>query len=366
MFDFLIVHRHSIRIIPIILLIFTIHTCAFGRWILPADTITIVFGGDVMLSRRVGTLIDSTNVNYPFVGIKNILSHSDLAIVNLETTVGTRAKHIDKKYVFQAKPSSLAGLVWAGIDAVSLANNHIFDYFSAGVVETVDSVRNRGIVPLGAGKDSSEFFRPHSFYINGHWFAILGFNDTESGFWGKDKPGCAPTWTEWGESTAVAEISELSNLGAIVIVFEHWGWEYKQFPDNRQRGLAHKFIRAGAKIVVGSHPHRIQGIEFYRDGVIAYSLGNLIFDQNDSLGNIGAILKSTFINGNIDNVSIIPTETITQFARPQIANADSLLQYFRGLSQPLKTDVEIETGLACFPRATFLVPNSRDNSTLNR
>ncbi|RKZ24851.1 hypothetical protein DRQ29_07265 [bacterium] len=336
--------RHSIRAILIVISVFISLDCVFAQWHPPSDTVEIVFAGDVMLARRVGAELDRRNAEYPFVKIRDILLDSDLAVVNLETTVGTQTKCVAKKYVFQAKPSALAGLVWAGVDAVSLANNHIFDYFSAGVIETADSVRNRGIVPLGAGKDSSEFFRPHSFWINGHWFAILGLNDTRSGFWGMDKPGCAPTWTPLGESTAVAEISQLSAIGAIVIVFEHWGREYEQFPNTRQRTLAHKFIRAGAKIVVGSHPHRIQGIEFYRDGVIAYSLGNLIFDQRDSLGNIGAILKLTFIDGNIDNVSIIPTETITHFAQPHIAKSDSLLQYFRKISKPLGTTVKIKDG----------------------
>ena len=297
-----------------------------------------------MLSRKVGAEIKKMGVNYPFMSIRDIFLPADLSVVNLESIVGTQTKFVDKEYVFQAEPSVLKGLKWAGIDAVSLANNHSFDCFSAGVIECADSVWNSGIIPLGIGKNSAEFFRPHSFWIQGNWFVIMGLNDTKSGFWGDDKPGCAPTWTARGESIAVDIISTLAEIGAIVIVFEHWGWEYQQFPDERQLQLGHKLIRAGAKVVVGSHPHRIQGVEFYKNGVIAYSLGNLIFDQKDSLGNIGAILELTFIGNRIYTISMLPVEMFSTFAQPKPANSDSMLEYFRNLSLPLNTDVYIEDG----------------------
>ena len=324
----------------IVVLVILMASSLWAQWEhLPEDTIVLIFGGDVMLARNVGKAISQYNTDYPFEGIRDILRSADLAVVNLESTVGTQTRAVNKKYVFRAEPAVLNGLVRAGVDAVSLANNHIFDYFSAGVVETVDSVLSAGIVPIGAGRNKSEFFRPHSFWINGHWFAILAVNDTRSGYWGYEHPGCAPTWTSEGESTAVALIESLAAAGANVIVFEHWGWEYQQFPSRRQRKLAHRFIRAGAKVVVGSHPHRLQGVEFFLNGVIIYSLGNLIFDQHDTLGNIGALARITFCGDFIESVELIPTETLTRFAQPHPASADSLLPYFARLSKPFGTRV---------------------------
>ncbi len=311
-------------------------------WNFVPDTFVFVFGGDVMLARNVGRAMDTLGVRYPFAGIRDILSDADLAVVNLETTVGTQTRAVNKKYVFRADPAVRDGILWAGIDAVSLANNHIFDYFSAGVVETVDSLNSAGIIPMGAGANWSEFFRPSSFWIRGHWFVILAVNDTKSGFWGAEHPGCAPTWVPEGESTAVQIVAGLADMGADVIVFEHWGWEYQEFPSKRQRELAHKFIDAGAKVVVGSHPHRLQGVEFYKNGVIIYSLGNLIFDQHDSLGNIGALARITFVDDFVQRVELIPVETLTHFAQPNPFPPAQALTYIRRLCEPFGTRVKIE------------------------
>jgi len=330
--------------------LFLSFAASFSQWFAPADTITLIFGGDVMLARNVGKTIRQYGVNYPFEGIADILRRADLAVVNLETTVGTQTRAVNKKYVFRADPAVRDGLLWAGIDAVSLANNHIFDYFSAGVTETVDSLKSAGIIPMGAGANWTEFFRPQSFWIKGHWFVMLALNDTKSGYWGKEHPGCAPTWIPEGESTAVALIEALAQIGANVIVFEHWGWEYQQYPSQRQRELAHKFIDAGAKVVVGSHPHRLQGVEFYHGGVVIYSLGNLIFDQHDTLGNIGALAKITFCDDFVNSVELIPIQTLEKFAQPHLADADSLAGYFSCLCEPFGTRI-IPAGksLECLP-----------------
>ncbi len=302
------------KIFPFCLLLLSV--LAFCQPFAPADTITVIFGGDVMLARNVGAIIARNGVNYPWLKIAKFLREADLAIVNLECVVGTQTRCVRKKYNFQAAPSVLAGLKFAGIDAVSLANNHIYDYFGAGVCETVDSLTKAGIVPIGAGRDISDFAAPASFWIRGNWIVVMGFNDTASGFWGKDEPGCMPTWQEWAESLAVEQVSAMSDLGACVIVFEHWGWEYDTIPRERQIDLARRFIDAGAVAVIGSHPHRVQKIERYRGGVIAYSLGNLIFDQKDTLGNIGILLKVGIACGKLVNVNIIPVETLTNPAQP--------------------------------------------------
>jgi len=318
------------------------YSISFAQWWEPQDTAVFVFGGDVMLARNVGKILDTAGVDYPFAGIRDYLCKADCAVVNLESIVGTQSKHADKKYVFQANPAALSGLLCAGVDAVSLANNHIFDNFSAGITECLDSIRRSGIIPLGAGNNSDEFFAPRSFWFDGYWFSIIGLNDTRAGFWELDKPGCAITWTDWAESTAINRIATMNSLGATVIVFEHWGVEYDEEPCQRQIELAHRFIDAGARVVIGSHPHRLQGIEFYRSGVIAYSLGNLIFDQRDSLGNIGALLELTFVDGYPDMVRILPTEMLTNFAQPQPVLPDSFLEYFKNMSKSFGTNVRVE------------------------
>lgn len=330
------------HIIKIILIVFFLLSAGFCQWFSSDDTVRIVFGGDVMLARWVGKVIEHEGANYPWLGVADVLRDADLAVVNLECVVGTQSRCIRKKYVFQAEPSVLDGLKFAGIDAVSLANNHIYDFFGAGVCESVDSLRSAGIVPIGAGSNIDEFSAPRSFWIRGHWVVIIGLNDTESGFWGGDKPGCMPTWQAWAESLAIEQISQMSSLGATVIVFEHWGWEYDIFPRVRQSELGHKFIDAGATVVIGSHPHRLQGVEFYRGGIIAYSLGNLIFDQRDTLGNIGCLLQIDFTDGTPITVKMLPTETLICFAQPHPIPAELAFEMVKNLCEPLGTDVVCE------------------------
>ncbi len=333
----------SIRILHISLFLTSIVLSqSFCGWFASPDTVRIVFGGDVMLARNVGEQIEKSSPDYPWLGIKKYLSQADIAVVNLECVVGTQQRSVDKKWVFEANPAVLAGLKNAGIDCVSLANNHNYDYFGTGVVETVDSVWSAGIVPVGAGRNAEEFFAPRSFYVRGNWFAIIGLNDTKSGYWGDDEPGCAPTWKAFGESLAVKQIATMKKLGALVIVFEHWGREYDTVPRKRQIELAHKFIDAGASAVIGSHPHRLQGIEFYGGGIIAYSLGNLVFDQHDFLGNIGGLLEIDISNGSISEVKMLPTETIKKFAQPHSYSIKDAKISMKKLCEPFNSTVSID------------------------
>lgn len=321
-----------------ILIVLTTSISAAHRLILD-DTVFISFGGDVMLARRVGNAISVKGAEYPWAGIAEYLRKTDLSIVNLECPICTSQRHMNKEYVFKANPSCLSGLVFAGIDAVVLANNHIFDYFDDGLIETIEHLKKSFIIPIGAGRNANEFFEPAYFWFGNKWVIILALNDTEAAFRGKDFPGCAPTWTLWGEDFAIKTISENVYPGVPIMVYIHWGNEYDLFPTERQTELAHKLIDAGAQAVIGSHPHRIQGVEFYRGGIIAYSLGNLVFDQRDSLGNIGALLELAISDSGIIGTRMLPVEMLSTFAQPKPFPPESILTFFKFLCKPFKTDV---------------------------
>lgn len=295
-----------------------------------------------MLARRVGAAVETLGCDYPFAGIKEFLEKADLAFVNFEAVAGTLRRHIDKKYIFQVRPRALWGLARAGVDGVSLANNHIYDYFAPGVVETVERFRALGIAPMGAGANARQFFAPKAFWLRENWIAILALNDTEAGFWGEDVPGCAPTWNAWGESQAKEIVDEMSRAGAAVIVFEHWGVEYRLTPTQRQITLGHRLIDAGACAVVGCHPHRIEGIEFYRGAVIAYSLGNLVFDQNDSLGNVGLLLELSISEGAVVGVRGLIVESLSNFAQPRPADPLPYIDMLNELCNPLGTTAVVD------------------------
>ncbi len=324
------------RKLTILLLFCTIAMAQFSQ----SDTVRMVFAGDMMLSRNVGVQMLVFGNTFPLASVGQFLREANLAFANLESPFGTQTKHMPKEYCFQVPPNAIDALLWAGFDGVSLANNHFLDYFSPGAAECVQLLRSVGIEPIGGGVNADDFFTPRSFYSGRQWFVIIGLNDTKAGFWRQNEAGCAPSWTDWGEARAIEQIARCSKLGAKTIVIEHWGEEYIEFPNARMIQLAHSFIDAGACLIIGSHPHRICGVEFYRGCAIYYSLGNFVFDQKDSLGNVGAIAQLDFIEGLPTNYSMVLTETHSIACCPQFFDATDYISYVSRLCSIFTTEIQ--------------------------
>ncbi len=309
---------------------------AFAESNFSSDTVKIIFGGDVMLARNVDNCMRTKGYDFPFLQIKHYFQSSDIAIINLESVISNIGKPLDKKYVFRANLKCLEGLMESGIDVVSLANNHCLDYLGNALLHCIELLDSFEIASIGVGIDWFNFFTPKSFYIRGNWLILLAFDDTKAGYIRPDYPGSAPTWCEEGEKQALETVRVMSSIGAIVIVFEHWGFEYSCFPNNRQISLAHKFIDAGAATVIGSHPHRIQGVEFYKGKPILYSLGNLIFDQKDELGNIGILAELSLLENRIVEVKLIPVETLTERFQPRLMELNKSLSIIENACKPFE------------------------------
>lgn len=307
----------------------------------PPDTVKIVFVGDVMLARRVGTHCDTAGVESVWKYVAPILKNDGIAVINLESIISTKGKPIPKppNYIFRADTSNLSGLSYAGIDVVCLANNHAWDFHAEGLRDCILLLRKSDFSVCGAGLNAREFFEPTTIWRRGMWVSIFGLNDTPSSYAGKDSPGVPPVWTDWGLDEALSIIGQMRDAGTPPIVFIHWGEEYHAIPTRRQRELARKLVSAGASAIVGSHPHRVQGIEII-DGVpVAYSLGNFIFDQRDSLGNWGAILELSFCGGVVTRVRAIATQTLTKFATPiPVSSTDGKLLFMK-LCEQFNVDV---------------------------
>jgi len=239
--------------------------------------VVIRFGGDVLLGGYYEKSVGE-NALRAFEGFK-ALAEADIAMVNLENPVTIRGTKVPKPYNFRMKPGFLRTLSDAGIKIVSIANNHIFDYGMEGFLDTISYLDTAGILRVGAGRNMAEAHRPAVFTIRGKIIGFLAY------YGGGEAPGAEKNSAgvarrDLGQVTA--DILSLRHVvqADYIIVNLHWGTEKAETPDLAQRTFAHALIDAGADAVIGHHPHVLQGIEKYKSGVIAYSLGNLIFGGN--------------------------------------------------------------------------------------
>jgi len=234
--------------------------------------ITLLGFGDIMLDRSVRALMDANGLDYPFRKITDpalkFIKGSDFVFANHEGPIHEIYTPTSKSIAFRFKPDVVWELRKAGINIVSVANNHALDQGWGGRDDTMKFLTQGGVLFFGnsknivggQGRDSNEKIVT----ISGSKVAFIGFDDTIFKI----------------DSAAVGEyIKGLKERNDFVIVSVHWGVEYTHNPGQRQKDLAHMFVDSGADIVLGHHPHVIQTMEVYNNKPIFYSMGNFIFDQ---------------------------------------------------------------------------------------
>ena len=228
---------------------------------------TVFFAGDIMLGRDVALAISKNGSDYPFAKIKDEVASSDYAVANLEGPLTATNNAPGNNMRFHFDPALTSQLSSAGFDAFSLANNHGLDQGAQGFDDTKNNLSAAGLKYFGdAADDNGQVLH---FTLSGNNFAVIGAQDVYRQI----------------DPTAIGkEIATEKAAGYFVIIYPHWGVEYSHQASTRQVTLAHAFIDAGADLVIGSHPHVIEGIEAYKGKTIFYSLGNLIFDQYFSTG----------------------------------------------------------------------------------
>jgi poly-gamma-glutamate synthesis protein (capsule biosynthesis protein) len=240
--------------------------------------VTLRFAGDVLFASHYETQMwDSSRATLR--GLYR-LGGADATVVNLESPVTTRGTRITKPYNFRMHPRFLSALTDGGIDIVSIANNHIYDYGPRGLLDTISYLDSVGVRHVGAGRNSAEAHRPVIDTLRGREVAFLAYyGGGEAPGAGRSSPGVARR----DLAQICADVRSLRDGGRsrFIVILLHWGTERATSPDRAQVEFAHALVDAGADAVVGHHPHVLQGIERYGRGVIAYSLGNFVFGGND-------------------------------------------------------------------------------------
>ena len=239
-----------------------------------AGDITLAFAGDVHFAGRVARLLKDPATT--FGPITSVLKSADFTAVNLETPVTSRGQPQPKTYHFATTPDAFTALRDAGVDLVTMANNHILDYGQTGLADTLAAAKAAHFPYVGAGVNAAAAWAPYVTTINGTKIAIVGVSQVTE---------LASSWVATahrpGEANAInlrrtlAAVRAAKRHARIVVVFMHWGTEGMACPDQNQLSLAPKLAAAGASIIVGAHAHMLQGSGWLGHTFVAYGHGQL-------------------------------------------------------------------------------------------
>ncbi|KKQ68291.1 MAG: hypothetical protein A3F95_00480 [Candidatus Nealsonbacteria bacterium RIFCSPLOWO2_12_FULL_39_31] len=278
------------------------------------NRITIFAVGDIMLDRGVEYAVEKQgngDFRFPFLKIADYLKKADILFGNLESVISNKGEKVGSVYSFRADPKAIEGLLFAGFDILSVANNHIFDYGRLAMEDGLKRLKNVGIGYIGAGFNEEEVRSGIIKEIKGVKICFLAYNNKGSEYWQAGENSSGISWLDDKITKDVRTAKEKSDL---VIVSMHFGEEYQNKQNGEQEYFAKLAIDSGADLVLGHHPHVIQPVEKYKQGWIAHSLGNFIFDQNFSEETMEGILLEVIVeNKKIQKISQIKIEISENF-----------------------------------------------------
>ena len=297
-----------------------------SRWVLPLalcclslslfsqeksseKSITLLGFGDVNLGRAVGQRILKGQLGFPFIHVRDSLKKAQAVFVNLEsqlTDQGGVTQDPKDNLVFCGPPAGGRSLREANITVVSTANNHAYDYKLDGVRETIANLDSAGVAYSGTSRDSTSLFSPAIIDLGVLRIGFVAYTQFVNG-----KRGWAGHIAIFDERRARREIGELRRHVDLVVASFHGGSEYADRPGRTTRRQMRSLIDAGADIVIGHHPHYVQGIELYEGKLIFYSLGNFVFYQPQrewSQRGLGVEIRISMSGGKptVERVRLLP------------------------------------------------------------
>ena len=274
----------------------------------PSGVVRLGFAGDVHFTDRTARRL-AANPATVFGPAAKSLAKPDLMMLNLETAIAVGGTPENKNFTFQAPPTAFTALRAAGIDLVTMANNHSADYGSAGLAQTLAAIKRSGFPVVGIGANANAAYAPYYTEVNGVRLAFVAGlqvrEETLANFTATTtSPGVASAYSD----RLVAAVRAAKKQADAVIVYLHWGTEYVHCPNEDQYSIADKLSAAGASAVVGTHAHGLQGAGWRPDGTyVSFGLGNYFWwisfgDQRDDSG----ILTLTLTRDKVTAASFAP------------------------------------------------------------
>ena len=305
-----------------------------------AESWSLVAGGDVCPVARIEkSLLEDGPEAIMGHGVLRALQDSDITLINLESPVCSQAGPIPKTGPnFISSPGVIEPLKAAGVDIVALANNHILDQGVRGLEETIKILDSAGIRSHGAGLTLEQAAAPARVRQANQSIAFFNVAEGEFAVSRDGGPGAAPLDT--GGTCSRIRGAALDN--DLVIVTAHAGNEYQPYPSPFLQDVYRRYIEAGAGVVIGHHPHIPQGVEMYGKGIIAYSLGNFLFDYEGHVGNpctkIGFLIRFGFHGCDVVSVRLLPYRTQENAAVSLLGGNDiaDFAEYMNEVSAPLE------------------------------
>ncbi len=305
------------------------------------ETISLLFGGDVLLSDHVlGAYERGGGIQGVLgEGFRSEISQADVFMVNQEFPFSNRGVQAeDKQYTFRLPPEKVSIFQEMGIDIVTLANNHALDYGTDALLDTCSVLDGAGILHVGAGADLETAKDWETIEIKGRTIGFLGATRViPVPEWAATRyqPGMLSTYDP---AVLLEQIGKAKEVCDYVVVYVHWGIEREEYPKEYQQSLGRQYIDAGADLVVGSHPHVLQGIEYYQGKPIVYSLGNLVF---------GSSIPKTMLlkvewDGKETRLSAVPGTSSAGYTRDLTAETEKqeFFDYLESISSGITVDEE--------------------------
>src|SRR6266705_118232 len=306
---------------------------------------SVIAVGDIMLGGRAKKAVAEFGPDYPFDGVLPLLRRAPVVLGNLEASFAETAGRQQRNFSYRVDVSLASALRRAGINVVTLANNHLMDCGRSGVLETLDALSNAKVLALGAGTNERAAHAPGIRQAGGMRIGLLGY------YWNRrtaataDRPGSAMDPPE----ALQADIRGLREHADRIVVTFHWGVPYEPKPSSDDRAKAHFAVDCGADAVVGHHPHIVQPFEIYRGRPIFYSVGNFAFGSGNSRAE-GLLVAFRFEDVRTE-VNAYPLYVKNRDPRvryqpkvPKGAAADSMLRRLARISGPAGAEMKIEAG----------------------
>ncbi len=314
------------------------------------DEVTLLFAGDILFAEsyapigriraRAGGIADSFSPE-----ALEFMLNADIFMVNNEFPYSNGGSPTpDKQYTFRAKPESADMLYEMGVDIVSLANNHAYDYGESAFLDTLDTLENIKMPYVGGGRNLTEALRPVYFiandlkiaYVSATQIERLDTPDTKGAT--ETTPGTCRSWKKEELERVLAVIKEAKENSDFVVVYMHWGTENVDQPDWAQKEQAPLLAQAGADLIIGDHPHCLQGITYEGEVPVFYSLGNYLFNSRD----LDTCLVQAAIDANgLKSLRFIPgrQQNCSVFLHSG-SEKERVLSYMRSLSPGVAIDGE--------------------------